>query len=210
MRYYIYLDRALLRILFSALSNIDFDIEVVEYSVRKSYSTNNQLSVDPSMEKIKDCENSCREEIEKDKSGGCRSSCLNKERVGFGYDYGNSYNLQTEKRYINIEDITDMKNTSFYHNLLENLRSTTRGEEDRVIEEEGYIKCGSRAEGNPVLNENFFMVNDTFIWFNQDLLQGDITLLSEMACKVKVIGYQMNCKEDRGHKIVKAISIFIE
>ena len=54
------------------------------------------------------------------------------------------------------------------------------------------------------------MINETFVWFDNTLLQGDISLLSQMACKIKVLGYIMSCKESKNRKIVKAIAMYIE
>ena len=56
MRYYIYLDRELLKTLFSIIGGSDFNIDVFEFSVRNSYTINNNLSLDPSIERSKDCE----------------------------------------------------------------------------------------------------------------------------------------------------------
>ena len=50
MRYYIYLDRVFIRTLFAVLDDFDFDIDIVEYAVRKSYTNNNEISVDPSVD----------------------------------------------------------------------------------------------------------------------------------------------------------------
>ena len=65
MRYYIYLDRMFIRTLFAVLDDFDFDIDVVEYAVRKSYTNNNEISVDPSFENGNSCDTF--KEIEKPK-----------------------------------------------------------------------------------------------------------------------------------------------
>ena len=51
MRFYLYLDKNFLKILFSTNEKMDFDIEVVECSIRKSNSVNNILRVEPRSEK---------------------------------------------------------------------------------------------------------------------------------------------------------------
>jgi len=180
MRYYIYLDREFLRILFSVVEEGNFDIEVLEYSLRKSVTTNNELSVEPCLENMNDCENSSKNDNEKKNSKYSKEGMFNKERVGVSYDNSKSCNVQTEIKYINIEDVSDIKNTSFYHKLL---------------------KQG---------NDDFFMINDTFVWIDNTKLQGNLRLLSQMGCELKVIGYMMNCKNSNSGKIIKAIAIFIE
>ena len=57
MRYYIYLDKVFLRTLFGALDKFDFKIDVMEYSIRKSYTKNNEVRLEPCIESIKDGEN---------------------------------------------------------------------------------------------------------------------------------------------------------
>ena len=209
MRYYIYLDKQFLRTLFSIYQNSDFDIEVIEYSVRKSFTSNNEVRVEPCIENMCDGEEICRCDTVKEESRSSRNSNLNKERVGVLYDKGNAYNIQTERKYLNIEDISDMKNISFYHKLLGKIIDSVRDDKSRIIEESGYIKiCNNEIFENE--KNNFFMINETFVWFDNTLLQGDISLLSQMACKIKVLGYIMSCKESKNRKIVKAIAMYIE
>lgn len=209
MRYYIYLDKVFLRTLFGALDKFDFKIDVMEYSIRKSYTKNNEVRLEPCIESIKDGENGKREEGESKVSTSCRNSCMNKERVGISYDAGNAYNIQTERKYLNIEDITDVKNTNFYHKMLSMIEELEDSRNDRLTFEVGYIKiCNSdRFTRN---FKDFFMINDTFVWFNNQIIQGDIELLSEMSCEVSVIGYKVSCDKLRKNKIIKAIAIYIQ
>ena len=114
MRYYIYLDKDFLRTLFAILDDSNFNIDVVEYAVRKSYTNNNEISLDPSLENGCSYENFNK--VEKDKKDS-RDNNYNNKRLRIEYDKGISYNIQTERKYINISDITDMKNINFYHKL---------------------------------------------------------------------------------------------
>ena len=145
-------------------------------------------------------------------SSSARDSKSSRKRVGVYYDNGNSYNYQTEKKYLNISDITDMKNMAFYHDLLEKIKNNNcRDDESRIIIEEGFIKTNNnRSMENDI--DNFFMINDCFIWYDKTKLQGEINLLKEMSCKIKVVGYKMNCMENRNNQnhILKAIAIYIE
>ncbi|MDD3303448.1 MAG: hypothetical protein PHP54_00850 [Clostridia bacterium] len=212
MRYYIYLDREFLRTLFSVLGNTDFNIEVVEFSIRKSFTKNNAFLIDPCIESINQCEEFCKEDEDKNRNGK-KKDTIGKERLGARYDQGNSCNIQTEKRYLNIEDITNMKNINFYHTLLESIQNMSRADDSRIVEETGYIKLNrnetSRLESSNKTDE-FFMINDTFVWIDNTKLNGDLSLLCDMSCKIKVIGYRMNCQDAVGNPIIKAIAIFIE
>lgn len=212
MRYYIYLDREFLRILFSVVEEGNFDIEVLEYSLRKSVTTNNELSVEPCLENMNDCENSSKNDNEKKNSKYSKEGVFNKERVGVSYDNSKSCNVQTEIKYINIEDVSDIKNTSFYHKLLISLKDQINDNSSRIIEEIGYMKVDNNPSRNELKqgNDNFFMINDTFVWIDNTKLQGNLRLLSQMGCELKVIGYMMNCKNSNSGKIIKAIAIFIE
>lgn len=211
MRYYIYLDKEFLRTLFSVFDDNNLNIEVVEFSIRKSFSKNNAFLIDPCVENIKQCEEFCREGDREDR-GGMKKDNIGKEKVGARFDHGNSYSVQTEKRYLNIEDITNMKNIHFYHKLLEDI-CTTGKKGDRILEEVGYIKINrndSRRLTSNNESDDFFMINDSFVWIDKTKLNGNLELLSQMSCKIKVIGYMMNCKEESKNNIIKAIAIFIE
>ncbi len=213
MRYYIYLDKCFVRNLFSVINESDFNIEVVEYSVRKSSTTNNQVSVDPYIEKL--CNNDKVKNIEGSKNRQKRYGSSNAEKNGLNGNvgYANSSTVETVRRYINIDDITDMKNNSFYHNLVEKLnKERSRDSDKRIAIESGFIEIyelDNKLLDNESKIDGFFKINNRRVWYNKELLQGDIKLLAQMSCRIKVIGYTMTCleKEDR---IIKAIAIFIE
>lgn len=215
MRYYIYLDKCFVRSLFSVLNESDFNIEVVEYSVRKSSTTNNQVSIDPYLEKL--CNNDKVKNIEGSKNRQKRYGSSNAEKNGINGNlgYANSSTVETVRRYINIDDITDMKNNSFYHNLVEKLNkenNRSSNDDERIAIESGFIELYDLDD--KLLNseskiDGFFKINTKNVWYKKELLQGDIKLLAQMSCRIKVIGYTMSCleKEDR---IIKAIAVFIE
>ena len=94
MRYYIYLDKEFLRTLFSVFDDNNLNIEVVEFSIRKSFSKNNGFLIDPCVENIKQCEEFCREGDREDR-GGMKKDNIGKEKVGARFDHGNSYSVQT-------------------------------------------------------------------------------------------------------------------
>lgn len=212
MRYYIYLDKCFLRSLFSVLSSSNFDIEVVEYSVRKASTVNNQLTVEPHKENICEFEND--KNINDDKKNTqkrFKNQSLSKEGLNSQYGYGSTSTIETQRRYINIEDITDMKNNTFYHNLIEKLNQENLNSDTRIIIEEGFIELYDR---NKIIKleestNSFFLINGKYIWYDKKILQGEIELLAQMSCRIKVIGYTMSCLENK-NKIIKAIAIYIE
>ena len=212
MRYYIYLDKCFLRNLFSVFSGGNFDIEVVEYSVRKSSTVNNQLTVDPRKESISEFEKDKNiNEDKKNTQKRYKKEHLTKEGIGAQYGYGNTSTIETQRRYINIEDITDMKNNTFYHNLIEKLNQDNLRRDARIVIEEGFINLYDRNNSFKVNNDinSFFIFNDKYIWFDKNILQGDIELLAQMSCRIKVIGYLISCLESK-NKIIKAIAMYIE
>lgn len=216
MRYYLYLDRIFLRVLFSALETTDFNIEIVEFAVRQSNGTRNEIAISPHFEKGNDFNESLRNTNDEDKKEcGNHSGNFSKEQVGVSYGYEDKCFYETERRYINIEDITDMKNTNFYHKLIENVRTNVINEESRICEIIGFIQpfprnsVYSNLDGEDGKN-GFLYINDTYIWYDKSKLEGDVKILSQMACKVRVIGYMMNCLELKEHKVLKAIAIFID
>ena len=210
MRYYIYLDRVFIRTLFAVLDDFDFDIDIVEYAVRKSYTNNNEISVDPSFENGNSSDTF--KEIEKLKNNTKKNNFSN-ERLRLGFDKGITYNIQTERKYINISDITDMKNISFYHKLVSSLEDMNDIKKDNrlYIEEGNIIMYDNIKEDNNIINDNegFFRINNTCIWYDKEIIKLDIFKLYQMNCKVKVVGYVVN-EDDETGKVVKALAMYIE
>lgn len=208
MRYYIYLDKPFLRTILASMGEIGFDIDVIEYSVIKNYSNNKKVAFDPCIENGNNFEVFKEKDICKRKNGNFNS---NKIRIGF--DNGETYNIQTERKYINISDITDMKNIGFYHKLItkiENIKN--RDEKSRIYEKTGYIKVYKSRNEDSIEYSNkdgFFRIDDICIWYDKEKMQADINLLSRMSCKINIVGYVINCLED-SKKVVKPMAIYIE
>lgn len=216
MRYYIYLDKEFIRTLFATEDNSGLDIDVFEFSITNSYTTNNNISLNPGVENIKDGESFCKNDTVEDMSSSYKTGGLNKKRVDVSYANSNSYNTQTQRRYLNIDDIINIKNINFYHKILENIKDTfIRSEDTRIIFTNGFIHPINQNIKNTINisdneNDDFFMINDMFAWYDKSKLNGSISLISSMYCKVNLIGYMMNCREYEGNKILKTISIYID
>lgn len=210
MRYYMYLDRCFLRTLFSVVDDFEFNIEVIEYSVINSCSTKNGICLDPCIESICNGENG-KEYKEEELFKKEKQENLKKEKIGVSYDSSKTYNTQTERKYINIQDITEMKNSSFYHHLIERIKDTSRDSNSSICMEYGYIKPQENRDTYKEDKTNqFFMINNSYVWFDSKLLDADIFFLSNICCKVHVVGYTINCDERKEKKILKAIAIYID
>lgn len=194
MRYYIYIDKDLIKNLIATYGNFNFNIDVVEYSVQKNCGNINNIRVEPRKENMCDA----------DKGNVKRNS------TGFGVDSGMTYNVITEEKYINISDISEIKNIEFYHNLIESLRKlkneATR-ENSKVVEEEGKIE---KIFENRSYEDNIFNINNSYVWYDKEKSLIDMNLFSNVCGEVKVLGYNINEDAKRSNKMLKAIAIYVE
>ena len=193
MRYYIYIDKDLIKNLIATYGNFNFNIDVVEYSVQKNCGNINNIRVEPRKENMCDA----------DKGNVKRNS------TGFGVDSGMTYNVITEEKYINISDISEIKNIEFYHNLIESLRklkNATR-ENSKVVEEEGKIE---KIFENRSYEDNIFNINNSYVWYDKEKSLIDMNLFSNVCGEVKVLGYNINEDAKRSNKMLKAIAIYVE
>lgn len=194
MRYYIYIDKDLIKNLIATYGNFNFNIDVVEYSVQKNCGNINNIRVEPRKENMCDA----------DKGNVKRNS------TGFGVDSGMTYNVITEEKYINISDISEIKNIEFYHNLIENLRKLKNGatrENSKVVEEEGKIE---KIFENRSYEDNIFNINNSYVWYDKEKSLIDMNLFSNVCGEVKVLGYNINEDAKRSNKMLKAIAIYVE
>ena len=194
MRYYIYIDKDLIKNLIATYGNFNFNIDVVEYSVQKNCGNINNIRVEPRKENMCDA----------DKGNVKRNS------TGFGVDSGMTYNVITEEKYINIYDISEIKNIEFYHNLIESLRKLKNGatrENSKVVEEEGKIE---KIFENRSYEDNIFNINNSYVWYDKEKSLIDMNLFSNVCGEVKVLGYNINEDAKRSNKMLKAIAIYVE
>lgn len=194
MRYYIYIDKDLIKNLIATYGNFNFNIDVVEYSVQKNCGNINNIRVEPRKENMCDA----------DKGNVKRNS------TGFGVDSGMTYNVITEEKYINISDISEIKNIEFYHNLIESLRKLKNGatrENSKVVEEEGKIE---KIFENRSYEDNIFNINNSYVWYDKEKSLIDMNLFSNVCGEVKVLGYNINEDAKRSSKMLKAIAIYVE
>ena len=201
MRYYIYLDKELIKNIYSVMGNVDFSIDFLEFSEENITRVNNHVNIEPSRE------NSC--DIDKKKYRN-----VNRKRTSLSYDYSTSLDKKKARRYINIQDITDIKCLGFYHDLLSKLDTNVRGEDDKICKEVGtiepYIFKGNRDNNLSFDNDIIFKINNSYICYNKEKMCMNLNLISTTNCKINVIGYTLNSCFNENYKLLKAIAMYIE
>ena len=209
MRYYMYIDMDFIKNLVSVSGKIDFDIQVLEYSVQNALTCKNDVSVRPYQEKLNDYNKEWQDQKQKDK----RQKGEHYDKSSLGVSYENSFirNTSTERKYINIQDITDMKNINFYHNLVENIRTTYR-DDTHIFNEYGFMKNihtnvrGLEADSKyQILN-----INDSYLWYDKNMFCTNIDFLCNIACEVNAIGYTINYNKQENIRIGKALAVYID
>lgn len=184
MRYYLYRDIELVKEIYSQFSNLNLDLDVIERIDAKSCSQEEGIFAEP--------ESTLGEKHNASVKMGARTS--------------NSSNVTTISEYANMDDVKDIRNKSFYHNLIENLSSK------KVMCKGVDIECGKincmRKEQEGI--DKFVEVNGTYIWYESDKLSNDIYVLSTITDKIEVVGCIIKQKDDFSPKVIKAIAMYID
>lgn len=213
MRYYLYLDKDFLRSLFASIPVSDFDIEIMEFSIQKGETITKDINIAPNAnemtgkatwqrDKEKDIDD--KNEFRKQITGG----------ITFFAGEKNTCNTMIERRYINIEDISGIKNLAFYNKLVKRLEEICENDNKLCKEEGKMYPCKLKNVYENVedreypKNNQFFCMNNKYIWIDNTHLVTDLFVLSTITSDVKVIGFTINKINDI--EIVKAIAIYIE
>lgn len=175
---YIYIDKDIIKRLAPKIPNISFDIDFFEYSEKRGYTTNNTTCIRPDIEK----------EGKKEGCGGYR------KRLGISEDLGVLCNTEIIKRYINIEDVSSIKNNNFYYNIVENIKP-----DKRIKTINGMIS--QISDGYFIIEKNKFLVSSE--------AQNRLIELHNNSCDVTCLGYKINCL-DMPNDVFKTIAVFIE
>lgn len=181
MRMYIYINKDLIKCIAPKVENVSFDIDFFEYSEKRGYTANNNTNIRPEFEK------SCR----KDDKGECREK---KNKVGISEDFGVLCNVEVVKRYINIEDVSSIKNNNFYYCIAEKIKEDNR------------IKTISGRIYN--LNKTSFYIDKNKFIINEEAYNSLVEMF-ENQCEIKCLGYKINCL-NASNDIFKTIAIYIE
>ncbi len=181
MRMYVYLDKEIIKCIAAKLQDISFDIDFFEYSEKRGYTTNNNTSIRPEFEK------NCSDDL-KDKRESKR------KRVGFSEDMGVLCNVEVIKRYINIEDVSSIKNNNFYYNIVEK------------IPEDNRIKIIS-GKISKLDSTSFFIENSKFIINEECKIR--LVELFENSCEISCLAYKINCLNSE-YDVFKTIAVYID
>ncbi len=213
MRYYIYLDKDFLKSVCSVSPDIGFELEVVEFSSKKTYGYVEDLCIEPKIENGIEEENSARCEEEDSLSN---SNCNKRRQVDrLDVKTARARNMQTsyERRYINIDEISDIKNAMFFNELINKLLKVVEDKKEFFFEK-GKIypyklrNIYSQSEDD-CFKDVFVKMNDTYIWIDSKKLDVDIEMISNMIEDVSILGYFVRNNIKESYSIVKAIAIFI-
>ena len=212
MRYYLYLDKEFLKSLFASISEFDFDIEIMEFSIQKGETITKDINIAPNVNKISGKANWQRNDKDIDDKNEYRNQVTGGVTLFAGEK--NTYNTVVERRYINIEDVSGIKNLAFYNKLVKKLEEMC-SKEDCLCTENGKI-CPCKLknlytdidDSQYPKNNQFFFINNKYIWLDNNNLVTDLFFLSTITSNVKVIGFKINKLDNID--IIKAIAIFIE
>jgi len=178
---YIYINKDLIKCIAPKIENVSFDIDFFEYSEKRGYTTNNNTNIRPEFEK------GCRKDD--------KEECIEKKnRIGISEDFGVLCNVEVVKRYINIEDVSSIKNNNFYYCIAEKIKEDTRIK--RIV---GRIDSLNKT--------NFNIYNNKFI-INEEAYNSLIEIF-ENQCEVECLGYKINCLNAL-NDVFKIIAIYIE
>lgn len=176
MRLYVYIDKDMVKKLAANITNISFDIDFFEYSEKRGYTIRNDTSIRPDVDKKME---------EKDKC---------KLRVGASHEQGTLSSIEIIRRYINIEDVSNIKNNSFYYAIIESIK-----EDERIKIKKGLIE--NIENDYIVVGEDKFILDST--------VQNGLNKLFEYKCSLTLLGYKINDLRNK-YDVLKTIAIYIE
>lgn len=215
MRYYLYLDKEFLKSLFASIPEINFDVEIMEFSIQKGETLTKDINIAPNAnEMVGSASWQKRDKDGNDKDD--KSECRKQVTGGVTFFAGekNTYNTIVERRYINIEDVSGIKNLAFYNKLVHELEKICNKENNLCIENGKICPCKLKNLYKDIedrqypKNNQFLHMNDKYIWVDSNNLVTDLFFLSTITSDVKMIGFIVN--KINNIQIIKAIAIFIE
>lgn len=215
MRYYLYLDKEFLKWLVASIPEITYDIEIMEFSIQKGETVTKDINIAPNANETAGQANWQRNDNnrgdEKDNKAEWRKQVTG--NVTFFAGEKNTYNTMIERRYINIEDLTGIKNLAFYNNLILKIEEICKKENNLRFEVGHICPCKLKNMYEEVedrqypKNNQFFNINNKYIWIDSSNLATDLFFLSTITSDVKVIGFTINKINDI--EIIKAIAIYV-
>ncbi|MBR1884184.1 MAG: hypothetical protein IJ809_04530 [Clostridia bacterium] len=209
MRYYLYVDKDFIEALFGSIAGSNFDIEVLEFSLNKSQTITRDFNVSPGIDKY-DEKGLSTVDKEKNVNKDKHDRSIRNFKAFAGET--NTFNTSVERKYINIEEVSNIKKQAFYYKLIEKIEEDIESENlcrlsGRICPcklKNPYIDVSSRSYEEDNL---FFNVENKYVWLEKDKLHSDLLFLSTITKQINVIGFKINQGEE--NEIVKAIAIYI-
>ena len=209
MRYYIYIDKNFIKNIFASDEISDFEIEIVTYSMQEGETIYKSNNLSPRVDFSKDEFNE-KEKIVEDKDkkkkrkGDIRTR--NDNSLEISSSNANTYNKTIEKRYINIEEVSDMKNINFFHKLIKSIEYKCENYNNTLIFEKGIIINFKII--NEENNENILLyINSKYFWIDKSLLNCDVNMLISLKSNVNICGYKLNT--NTYNQVIKVIAIYM-
>lgn len=169
------MNKEYLRLIAPKVLNLSLDIDYFEYSERRSCTLNDNIGVKPEIRFSEEKKSNGRLEIVKDNS--------------------EISNVEITKRYINIEDITHIKNNYLYFKIIESIK-----EDDNIV-----ITCGIIEKIN---EDSTFVINNYLVIYNEEC-ENIIREVYKFKYEIKCYVFKLNCPQN-SLLVSKLLSIFIE
>ena len=211
MRYYFYIDKQFIKTIFASDGISNFDIDIITYSFQEGetiFKSNNfSPRVDYSEDEFKEKEKITEKDnnIKKKKKGDVRQR--NDNSFEFSSGNSNTYNKTIEKRYINIEEVSDIKNMAFFDKMIKSIEGKCNSKNKLYLETGIIYPCTGILFCKSSEDNIFFCINGKFFWGDKKLLNCDINILNQIYANVTVCGFCLN--PNSYNKMIKVIAIYI-
>lgn len=169
------MNKEYLRLIAPKVLNLSLDIDYFEYSERRSCTLNDNIGVKPEIRFSEEKKSNGRLEIVKDNS--------------------EISNVEITKRYINIEDITHIKNNYLYFKIIESIK-----EDDNIVITSGIIE--------KINEDSTFVINNYLVIYTKEC-ENVIREVYKFKSEIKCYVFKLNCPQN-SLLVSKLLSIFIE
>ncbi len=218
MKYYVYIDKDFIKNLVAEENEINFDIEIMSYSIKngkmetdnKSFSPNFEMGKDKNLEKEYEIENQKSDSIEKKNKYRKNNKNRLDNSVNFTTSKSVTRNSETQMKYINIEDVAGMKNNQFFYNIVKYIEKNCYSTNNLFLDRGMFNICNIKSLKKEYIDSNniFININNRCFWLKKSILDCDINLLESMGCSINICGFCIN--NNQIGKVIKTIAIYIE
>lgn len=184
IHYYLYRDDELIKSIYSQISEVIPELGIIEYIGGDTQNYTKDYRVEALEENNKDKQKEyLKSEIKMCKMNG--SAIL--------------------REYANINDIKEIKQNSFYNNIVNEIANNCNSCKELV-----YIK--NNIETYPSFNkqqEVFLKMGNNCIWIKKELVVSDIASISKLMGELNLVGYILKEETINTPKIIRAIAIYL-